>query len=47
VTKYKPHGKDDRREKLLQEATEIAIGDLGIIPIHYEVSIWGMPKDLT
>ena len=35
---------DNKREKLLQEATAIAIGDLGIIPIHYEVSTWGMLK---
>jgi len=38
---------DKKREQLLQEATEIAIGDLGIIPIHYEVSTWGMQKNLT
>ena len=37
---------DKKREQLLQEATEIAIGDLGIIPIHYEVSTWGMQKNL-
>ena len=34
------------REKLLQEATEIGIKDLGIIPLHYEVSTWGMRKGL-
>jgi peptide/nickel transport system substrate-binding protein len=38
---------DNKREKLLQEATAIAIGDLGIIPIHYEVSTWGMLKSLS
>ena len=38
---------DKKRELLLQEATEIAIGDLGIIPVHYEVSTWGMQKNLT
>ena len=39
---------DDRqREKLLQQATEIAIDDLGIIPLHYEVSTWGMKKPLS
>jgi peptide/nickel transport system substrate-binding protein len=36
----------EHREKLLQEATEIGINDLGIIPLHYEVSTWGMRKDL-
>jgi len=36
----------EKREKLLQEATEIGIGDLGIVPLHYEVSTWGMRKGL-
>ena len=32
---------DGKREKFLQEATEIAIQDLGIIPLHYQVNTWG------
>ena len=32
---------------LLQRATEVGIKDLGIIPLHYEVSTWGMRKGLT
>jgi len=36
-----------KRERLLQRATEIGIGDLGIIPLHYEVSTWGMRKGLS
>jgi peptide/nickel transport system substrate-binding protein len=36
-----------QREVLLQQATEVGIKDLGIIPLHYEVSTWGMRKDLT
>jgi peptide/nickel transport system substrate-binding protein len=36
-----------KREKLLQEATEVGIGDLGIIPLHYEVSTWALRKGLT
>jgi peptide/nickel transport system substrate-binding protein len=35
---------DAKREKLLQEATEVGINDLGIIPLHFEVSTWGMKK---
>jgi peptide/nickel transport system substrate-binding protein len=38
---------DGKREKLLQQATEVGINDLGIIPLHYEVSTWGMKKGLT
>jgi peptide/nickel transport system substrate-binding protein len=33
-----------QRETLLQQATEVGIKDLGIIPLHYEVSTWGMRK---
>ncbi len=36
----------EKREKLLQQATEIGITDLGIVPLHYEVSTWGMRKGL-
>ena len=36
----------EKREKLLQEATEVGINDLGIVPLHYEVSTWGMRKGL-
>jgi peptide/nickel transport system substrate-binding protein len=38
---------DGKREKLLQEATEIGIKDLGIIPLHYEVSTWASKKGYT
>jgi len=38
---------DGKRSLLLQQATEAAIEDLGIIPLHYEVTIWGMRSDLT
>ena len=38
---------DAKRELLLQQATEVGIGDVGIIPLHYEVTIWGMRSDLT
>jgi len=38
---------DGKREKLLQQATEIAIQDLGIIPLHYQVNTWGTRKGLA
>jgi peptide/nickel transport system substrate-binding protein len=38
---------DAKREKLLQKATEIAIGDLGIIPLHYQVNTWATRKGLA
>jgi peptide/nickel transport system substrate-binding protein len=38
---------DAQREKLLAEASEIGIGDLGIIPLHYQVNSWAMKKGLT
>lgn len=37
---------DDARAKLLSRATEIAIGDLGIIPLYYQPSIWAARKGL-
>ncbi len=38
---------DAKREKLLQKATETAIGDLGIIPLHYQVNTWATRKGLA
>jgi peptide/nickel transport system substrate-binding protein len=38
---------DAKREKLLQKATEIAIGDLGIIPLHYQVNTWATRAGLA
>jgi peptide/nickel transport system substrate-binding protein len=35
---------DAKREKLLQQATEMAIEDLGIIPLHYQVNVWATKK---
>jgi peptide/nickel transport system substrate-binding protein len=37
---------DSRREKLLQEATELAIGDLGIVPLHHQVNIWAARRGI-
>ncbi|MCG7492746.1 ABC transporter substrate-binding protein [Thalassobius sp. Cn5-15] len=32
------------REKLLAQATELAIADAAIIPLHYQVNTWGVRK---
>lgn len=37
---------DDRRQALLAEATEVAMDDTAIIPIHFQVSTWGTRPDL-
>jgi peptide/nickel transport system substrate-binding protein len=38
---------DNKRQDLLAKATEVAIKDLGIIPLHYQVNTWGAKKGLT
>ena len=38
---------DAKREQLLAKATEIAIEDVGIIPLHYQVNTWAMRKGIT
>lgn len=38
---------DSEREKLLQQATELAIADLAIIPLHYQVNTWAARKGLS
>ena len=38
---------DQKRAKLLAEACEVSMNDVGIIPLHYQVSFWGMRKGLT
>ncbi|MFQ5934840.1 MAG: ABC transporter substrate-binding protein, partial [Acidiferrobacterales bacterium] len=37
---------DEKRQALLAQATEIAIDDLGIIPLHYQVNTWASRKGL-
>ncbi len=37
---------DAKRNALLARASEIAINDVGLIPLHYEVSTWAMRKGL-
>jgi len=36
-----------RREKLLQEATDIAIREQAVIPLHYQVNTWAARKGYT
>jgi peptide/nickel transport system substrate-binding protein len=35
---------DKKRAELLARATEVAIEDVGIIPLHYQVNTWAMRK---
>jgi peptide/nickel transport system substrate-binding protein len=37
---------DEKRADLLAKATELAIGDLGIIPSHYQLNVWATRKAL-
>ncbi len=38
---------DKKREMLLQEASKLVIADYGLIPLHFELSVWAMRKDLA
>ena len=38
---------DKKRAELLAKATEIAIGEVAIIPSHFQVNTWGARKGLT
>ncbi len=38
---------DARREALLQQATRIAMTDLGVIPLFYLANTWALRKDLS
>ena len=38
---------DPKREALLQRATEIAIEDTGIIPLHFQVNLWATRNGIT
>jgi peptide/nickel transport system substrate-binding protein len=37
---------DGRRAELLAKATDVAINDLGLIPLHYQVNTWATRKGL-
>jgi peptide/nickel transport system substrate-binding protein len=36
-----------KRDKLLQQATEVMINDTGLIPLHYQVNTWAARKGLA
>ncbi|KAB2848615.1 MAG: ABC transporter substrate-binding protein [Hyphomicrobiaceae bacterium] len=38
---------DDKRAALLGKATEIAIGDVAVIPLHYQVVTWSSKKGIA
>jgi peptide/nickel transport system substrate-binding protein len=38
---------DARREAVLQRATEVAINDTGIIPLHFQVNLWATRDGIT
>jgi peptide/nickel transport system substrate-binding protein len=37
---------DAKREKLLQQAVEISMADLGVIPLHFQVNTWAARKGI-
>lgn len=38
---------DRKREKLLQDAVAVAINDVGLIPLHFQVVTWAARKGIT
>lgn len=38
---------DARREAVLQRATEVAINDTGIIPLHFQMNLWATRDGIT
>ncbi|MDQ6619898.1 MAG: ABC transporter substrate-binding protein [Pseudomonadota bacterium] len=38
---------DAKREAMLQRATELAINDVGIIPLHFQVNLWATRDGIT
>ena len=47
ITKALSTVDDEAREALLAEATEVAINDGAIIPLHYQVNTWAAKKGLV
>src|SRR3546814_15769622 len=37
---------DDKREALLQQASQVVIEDYGILPLHFEVTPWAFRKGI-
>jgi peptide/nickel transport system substrate-binding protein len=38
---------DAKRERLLQQATEIGVGDLGILPLYHQHNLWAARRGIT
>jgi peptide/nickel transport system substrate-binding protein len=38
---------DTKRERLLQQATEIGVGDLGILPLYHQHNLWATRRGIT
>jgi peptide/nickel transport system substrate-binding protein len=38
---------DAKREALLQRATEVAINDTGIVPLHFQMNLWATRNGIT
>jgi peptide/nickel transport system substrate-binding protein len=38
---------DGKRQALLQEASRLAMTDRGLLPLHFEMSVWAMRRDLS
>jgi peptide/nickel transport system substrate-binding protein len=38
---------DKKRETLLQDASRLVMTDAGLLPLHFELSVWAMKKDLA
>jgi peptide/nickel transport system substrate-binding protein len=38
---------DAQREKLLQQAAEIGVGDLGILPLYHQHNLWAARRGIT
>lgn len=37
----------ERRERLLQEATRIAMADMALIPLYFQLNTWASRRGLT
>ena len=38
---------DAKREAMLQRATELAINDTGIVPLHFQANLWATRDGIT
>ena len=38
---------DAKRNALLAEASRMSMADFGLLPLHFEVSVWAFRKGLT